>query len=255
MFWLYFLLLTTVKAATVYKIVTSGTCIDNPSGHKIIDKVKCQEQATALGFTDTTATTVAMSGTIPGGCVFIQSKGELKVYDSANTNQCSDEFKCICEYTAQDCLLNNENDCICGQTVCTRKSGLTCNSGTCSHATECPNNERVCKCDDYDCTPTYGLACDSGQCKHASECVNKLGLSVNTEMCQCVDFDCQQPYCVAASSTCRPACPSGTFVTNQNTCQNCSVAGYYCPAGATQSETTFACPAGRYSIEAGIHSK
>ena len=252
---LYFSLFVFVKAATVYKIVTSGTCTDNPSGHKITDKVTCQEQATALGFTDTTATTVAMSGTIPGGCVFIQIKEELKVYDSTNKNQCSDEFKCICEYTASNCQYKNENDCVCDQTICTRKSGLSCNSGTCSHASECPTNEGVCRCDDYDCTPTSGLVCDSGQCKHAPECVNKLGLLANTEICQCGDFDCQNPFCVAASSTCRPACPAGTFVTNQNTCQDCSVAGYYCPEGATQSETTFSCPVGRYSASAGIHSK
>ena len=49
-------------------------CSDNPSGTKIIDKTKCQEQASILGFSDTTATTIAMSGTVPGGCVFIQSK-------------------------------------------------------------------------------------------------------------------------------------------------------------------------------------
>ena len=255
MIWLYFLLLTCGKATTVYEIVTTGMCSDNPSGSKIIDKTICQEQAFILGFTDTTATTVAMSGTIPGGCVFIQSKSELKVYDSGNTNKCSDEFKCICEYTANDCQATNENDCICGYTVCTRESGLTCNVGTCAHATECPNSEKVCRCGDYDCTPTSGLVCDSGQCEHAPECVNKLGLSANTEMCQCGHFDCQEPYCVAASSTCRPACPAGTFVTNQNTCQYCSVAGYYCPAGATQSETTFACPAGRYSTIVGIQSE
>ena len=255
MIWLYFLFVTVCKSSTVYKLISNGMCSDNPSGTKIIDKIKCQEQASMLGFSDTTATTVAMSGTVPGGCVFIQSKEELKVYDSDNTNQCSDEFKCICEYTAPDCQEKNERDCICGQTICTRQTGLTCNTGTCEHATECPNNERVCKCDDYDCTPASGLLCESGQCKHAPDCVNQLGLLPNNEMCKCGNNDCQQPYCVAASHTCRAACPAGTFVTNQNECQECRVTGYYCPAGATQSETTFACPAGKYSVTAGIHTE
>ena len=248
-------LLVVGKAATVYEIVTSGVCIDNPSSVRLIDKTKCQEQAIVLGFSDTTATTIAMSGTVPGGCVFIQSKQELKVYDSDNTNQCSDEFNCICEYTALECQAVNENDCICSQSACTRKTGLSCDGVSCSHASECPNDERVCRCGDYDCTPASGLICESNECKHASTCVNVMGLLPNTDMCQCGDFDCQEPYCVSASSTCRPACPAGTFVTNQNTCQDCRVKGYYCPAGATQSETTFACSAGKYSMVTGIHSE
>lgn len=250
-----FLLFVSCQAATVYEIVTSGLCTDNPSGHKIIDKIKCQEQALVLGFTDTTATTVAMSGTVPGGCVFIQSKEELKVYDSENTNQCSDEFKCICAYTAPECRADTEHDCICGQRACTRQTGLTCNGTTCSHASDCPNEKRVCRCGDYDCTPTSGLVCDLNQCKHAPDCVNKLGLLPNTGMCKCGDFDCQEPYCISVSSTCRTACAAGKYVTNLNTCQECRVAGYYCPTGATHSETAFACPAGKFSTVPGIHSE
>lgn len=255
MIWLCFLLLGQIRASTIYEIVRSGLCSDNPSGSKIVDKTKCQEQASTLGFVDTTATTIAMSGTVPGGCVFIQSKGELRVYDSDNINQCSNEFECICEYTAPECQAVNENDCICGETICTRQTGLKCDSGTCSHASACPNNERVCRCGNFDCTPASGLVCESNQCSHAPECLNNLGLMANAGMCHCGDFDCQKPYCVAASNTCRDACPVGTFVTNQNVCQDCLVAGYYCPAGATQSETTFACPAGKYSKTPGIYSE
>ena len=252
--WFYFLLLLVLdcQAVTIYKIVTTGMCSDNPSGHKIVDKTKCQEQAGILGFADTTATTIAMSGTVPGGCVV--SNGELRVYDSDNTNQCSSELLCICEYTAPECQTTNENDCICDDHACTRQTGLTCDGSTCSHASECPNNENVCRCGDYDCTPTSGLVCDD-QCNHAPDCSNNLGLLANTEMCKCGDFDCREPYCIAASSTCRAACGTGKYVTNQNMCQDCRVAGYYCPAGATQSETTFACPAGKFSSTAGIHSE
>ena len=254
MLWVAYLLFGLAHAETVYKVIESGTCADNPSGHMVVDKATCQEQAGRLGFADTTATTIAMSATIPGGCTFKLSKSQLQTYNSDNTNPCSEEYKCICEYTAEPCATHNEHDCICGDNVCTRQTGLTCDGGTCSYAEECPSAARVCRCGQVDCTPASGLACDNGVCTHAPQCENTLGLVENPGTCQCGDLDCQEPYCIRASSTCRPSCPAGTFVSNQNTCLNCSVAGYYCPAGATQSETTFACPAGTFSAVAGIHA-
>lgn len=254
MLWLMLYLFLSVYADTVYKVIESGTCGDNPSGQMIVDKATCQEQAAHMGFADITATTIAMSATVPGGCTFMHSKNQLQTYNSDNTNPCSEEYKCICKFTAERCQLHNEHDCICGDNVCTRQSGLTCHDGTCSYAEECPSTGRVCRCGQVDCTPASGLVCNAGECTHAPPCENTLGLVPNLATCQCGQADCQEPYCIAASSTCRPSCPAGTFVSNQNTCINCSVPGYFCPAGATQSETTFACPAGTFSNVAGIHT-
>ena len=254
LFFCFIILANPIKSAKIFKLRTSGRCTNGVAGQQITNKETCQLQAQLLGLSDLTATSVAMSGTLPGGCIFINSKQQLKIYESTNTIECSDEYQCICEYTANSCTVGiNTNDCICGDNVCQSENGLRCTDGICTHADVCQNGTNdVCKCGLVDCTPLSGLVCSENICKHAPDCTNKHGLIANIDMCKCGSMDCASEYCVAVSNTCRRSCPGGKFITNQHICEPWDIAGYYCPPGATQSKTFFPCPRGTYSPTIGI---
>ena len=234
-------------ADVVYHIQTEQTCTSSSSGSSITSKTMCETQATALSLADTTAISIAMSTTIPTGCIY--KDGQLYFYDSQNSNQCSDTFQCICKHEAPVCSVGvNQHDCVCGNEICTNDNGLVCSGSTCSHPPDCTvENDQICKCGTTDCTPTTGLQCSGSTCSHTPNCYNKNGLVPNDATCQCGLFDCVEKYCVAASSTCHAACASGTYVNNNFQCASCDIPGYYCPHGATQSATSFPCPMGTYS--------
>jgi hypothetical protein len=246
--------LAMVAATRLYEIETSGLCTSSSSGAMITDKAMCEAQAAGLGLVDTTATTMAMSPTLPGGCIFVEAEQKLYVFDSNNANKCTTDNTCLCAYTAPECLPGvNEDDCICGNNICTNIKGLLCSAGACSHPGQCMHtNTQVCHCGLQDCTPTTGLLCSAGVCTHAAECENRDGTIVNPNVCQCGLRDCVDEYCNAG--TCRTACPAGKYVTSNNKCEYCLVPGYFCPSGATQSPTSEACPSGTYSDSVPIVS-
>lgn len=252
LFLILFFFIRPVAAETVYKIESTGFCGRTSSGSRISDKTLCEAQAVTLGLADTTATTMAMSQTLPGGCIFVVSEQKLYVFDSDNTNECTPEHNCLCAYTAPVCSAGvNDNDCICGLDACTTTVGLVCGS-TCSHAEMCVDglNTKVCQCGSQDCTPASGLTCSSETCVHAPECENRDGTIPNLRVCQCGLLDCVERYC--DSGTCRAACPQGTYVTSNHQCEDCLIPGYFCPSGATQSPTSFSCPSGSYSDDPPI---
>lgn len=249
---LFFLLFAPAFSKTVYRVQTSGLC--DGIGSRVVNKAECEARATELGFSDTTASPIAFSGVLPGGCTYTTTSATLNVYDSGNSNQCSDTYQCICEYTADTCLEGlNQADCICGSHICSSETGMVCASGTCSHAAPCQAglNREVCQCGSTDCTPAVGLDCSAGTCSHANPCEFTTGKVANSAVCQCGTNDCVLEYCVAASGTCRAACAAGSYVSTTG-CQSCAIPGYFCPTGATQSPTQFACPVGTYSANLAI---
>ena len=241
----------------IYKLESTKTCSSSMSGSSITDKTICQTQAQQLGMDDTTASTIAMSAVFPGGCIY--KENELYIFDSQNTNQCSDTYQCICKYEAPVCTQGtNEQDCICGGDICTNDNGLVCSGSTCSHPPDCTTNtanSQICKCGLTDCTKHTGLFCKGTSCIHAQTCPNRKGLLPNNAICMCGLVDCVSEYCVAASSTCHAPCSAGQYISDSFVCEHCDITGYYCPAGATQSATSFSCPTGTYSETTRIVSE
>lgn len=251
------LLCTVVHGDIIYKLESTKTCASAYSGSPILDKTNCQTQAQHLGIDDNTANTIAMSAVFPSGCTY--KDGKLYVFDSQNTNQCSDTYQCLCKYEAPVCVQGiNEQDCICGGEICTNDKGLLCSGSTCSHPQDCTMNranEEICKCGLSDCTKHTGLFCDGLTCTHAPPCQNTNGLLPNDAICMCGSVDCVSEYCVATSNTCHAPCPAGQFISDTFVCTDCDVAGYYCPSGATQTATSFYCPTGTYSETTSIASE
>ena len=243
------LLWSATHANVIYRIQTSKTCASSTSGSIITDKTICETQALSLLLPDTTASSIAMSSTFPIGCIL--KDGQLYIYDSQNTNQCSDTYKCLCKYDAPLCSDGtNQYDCICGEEICTNDNGLVCSNRTCSHPSDCLQNSvngHICKCGNTDCTPTTGLHCSGSSCSHAPECTNYNGLLPNNDICQCGTIDCLEQYCVSSSSNCHAPCASNFYMNNKFQCTSCDIPGYYCPAGVTQSATSMPCPIGTYS--------
>lgn len=98
---------------------------------------------------------------------------------------CFDEAKCP---TGEPHRLTNE--CQCGDSVCTRSTGLLC-SETCGHAPICEHtdglqqNNGVCKCGALDCNDVTGLYCDDGICRALPNCAHDDGHIRNAEKCLC----------------------------------------------------------------------
>lgn len=254
---LLILFLTFCNGDIIYKLESTKTCSSAMSGSSITDKAICQTQAQQLGMTDITANTIAMSAVFPGGCIY--KDNELYIFDSQNTNQCSETYQCICKYEAPICSQGtNEKDCICGDEICTNDNGLICSGSTCSHPQDCTintANSQICKCGMTDCTKHTGLFCKGTSCIHTPQCQHTKGLLSNNAICMCGSVDCVSEYCVAASSTCHAPCSAGQYISDSFVCENCDVTGYYCPAGATQSATSFSCPTGTYSETTRISSE
>ena len=256
--WSFWLLLSTVNARTIYKVLDSGQC-DQYAGNPIISKSQCESQSLSVGWPDTTAVSSSFSSYLPQGCILKTSTGDLRMYIKETQTQCSPDYKCLCEITAPDCSEGlNRRACLCSASVCTRATGLVCLSGQCSAAAACYDglNSDVCRCGLEDCTPSSGLVCSSAKCEHAEICPNRIGGDPNPSTCQCGDLDCygDRMYCYSESSTCMSACPGGTYVDHLLQCQHCAVKGYYCPEGATVSPTSFQCPSGRYGDQTGLSS-
>ena len=256
--WSFWLLLSTVNARTIYKVLDSGQC-DQYAGNPIISKSQCESQSLSVGWPDTTAVSSSFSSYLPQGCILKTSTGDLRMYIKETQTQCSPDYKCLCEITAPDCSEGlNRRACLCSASVCTRAAGLVCLSGQCSAAAACSDglNSDVCRCGLEDCTPASGLVCSSAKCEHAEICPNRIGGDPNPSTCQCGDIDCygDRMYCYSESSTCMSACPGGTYVDHLLQCQHCAVKGYYCPEGATVSPTSFQCPSGRYGDQTGLSS-
>ena len=252
----FFFLFATCQARTIYKVRTMGLC--TAPYFPILDRTICQTQALAVGWSSTVSM-VSFSSYLPSGCVLKSSTDELRLYTGAGSNHCSDDYQCLCEITAPDCKVGiNENDCICSQSLCTSTSGFDCTaSGTCEHAPVCleGDNDAVCNCGLVDCTPDTGLKCTAGVCSHAEICPNRIGTEINSNTCLCGSVDCSPVsgvYCHSESSACRKPCPGGTFVNHLLECTDCTTHGFYCPAGATISPTTFKCPAGRFGHRGGL---
>ena len=243
------LLLTVIDGRTIYKVYQTGQCL--PPASPITDPSKCEQQSIAINWPDTSPTSVSFSSYLPKGCILKTETNDLRVYAKDSSIQCSLDYKCLCEITADDCVEGlNREACLCSENVCSRATGLVCSSGQCVHAPECSEglNSDVCRCGSTDCTPSSGLKCSSGVCEHAEICPNRIGGDPNPESCQCGDIDCysDRMYCYSESSTCISACPGGTYVNHLLQCLPCNIRGYYCPEGATGSPTSFECPAGRY---------
>jgi len=250
----YIFLLLVVDARTIYKIQTRGSC-STPAVAILNDNV-CETQATAAGWTYTTMTTVSFSSYLPQGCTFDTATSKLKLYSKESSITCSAEYQCLCEITAPDCEIGiNRQACLCSNNVCTEDSGLLClETGQCQHPSNCRvgMNSDVCQCGSKDCTPTSGLMCNDNSCRHPPICPNRIGTIENQETCLCGETDCSPQlgiYCHAEQSTCRQPCPGGTFVNHLLQCIPCHNLGYYCPAGATTSATSYKCPVGRYGDE------
>ena len=245
-----------VNARTIYKVVDSGQCGDN-AGKPITSKSECESQSLSVGWSDTTAVSSSFSSYLPQGCILKTSTGDLRLYVKETQTQCSTEYNCLCEITAPDCQEGvNRAACLCSNSVCTRTTGLVCHSGQCSPAIDCSDglNSDVCRCGLQDCTPASGLVCSSAKCEHAEICPHRIGGDPNPSTCQCGNIDCygDHMYCYSESSTCMSACPGGTYVDHLLQCQHCNIKGYYCPAGATVSPTSFQCPSGRYGDQTGL---
>jgi len=254
MFYL-FLLFVLAVSETVYESRTSNQCTSPYS--MVLDTSVCETQAAALGWSDTTASSVSFSSYLPQGCVYMTDSDQLRLYSKSSSKSCSADYTCLCAFDAPLCAVGlNEDACICGSKACHHLTGLICASGQCSHPPTCsegPNTES-CVCGLTDCTALTGLICSSGECSHASACTFTEGTGANSGLCQCGTRDCNDPYCFSSHNTCRAACPTGQFRSDTLECEPCTTAGYYCPAGSTASATTFACPAGKWSAIAGIGS-
>lgn len=247
------------RARTIYKVYETGQCLSPAS--PITEVSKCQQQSQAIGWPDDSATSVSFSSYLPTGCILKTATDDLRVYAKDSALDCSSDYKCLCEITAEDCAPGlNRAACLCSDNVCTRETGLVCSSGSCSHAPECLEglNDDVCWCGSaLDCTPLSGLKCSSGSCSHAEICPNRVGTVSNVETCRCGSTDCSSvigSYCHSESSTCRAACPGGTYVSHLLQCEPCDKKGYYCPSGSTQSSSSFKCPAGRFGDISGLKS-
>ena len=255
---LFFILcIIMVSSETIYETRTSGQC--NTPYSKVFEKAVCESQAAVNGWLDTTATSVSFSSYLPQGCIYMTASDQLRIYSRSSSKSCSSDYTCLCAFTAPLCSIGlNEEACICGTNACHHTTGLQCSSdGQCSHPPACSDgkNTESCLCGSTDCTALTGLICSSGVCSHATSCVNDDGTIPNSELCQCGTRDCNDPYCFASQNTCKPACPKGYFRTALLGCNQCTVAGYYCPSGSISSETTFACPTGKWSDTAGISSE
>ena len=264
----YFLILCSIIlsfdncwARTIYKIHTTGKC-ETPYS-PILEASVCETQSEAVGWTDTSvrATPITFSSYLPQGCVLKTQTNDLRLYTVANNNECSSAYKCICKITAPDCTIGINNEiCLCTSSICTPSSGLVCTStGVCEHAPSCTigNNNDVCQCGLKDCTPSTGLSCTGSLCEHAEICPNRIGTVANINTCQCGNIDCSPmsgEYCHSESSTCRTPCPGGTYVNHLLGCSPCNEKGFFCPAGATTSSSSFKCPAGRFGPVIGISS-
>ena len=245
-----------VSSETVYESRTSNQC--NPPYSMVLDESTCEAQAVEMGWSDTTASTVSFSSYLPQGCVYMTGSEELRLYSKSSSKSCSSDYTCLCAFDAPLCSVGlNEDACICGSKACHHTTGLLCSAdGQCSHPPTCSEgqNTESCLCGLTDCTALTGLVCSSGECSHASVCLSTDGSVANSGLCQCGTRDCNDPYCFSSQNTCKAPCPSGQFRTAGLQCQPCTIAGYYCPAGSTVSETSFACPAGKWSGSAGIAS-
>lgn len=253
------LLFTHVNARTIYKVYESGQCLVPAS--PIISVSTCEQQAELAGWSDTSATSVSFSSYLPTGCILQTSTNDLRVYPKESSLSCSSDYKCLCEITAPDCIDGiNRISCLCANNLCTRDTGLVCSSGNCEHAPACVEgaNDDVCQCgNSKDCTPDSGLKCSDNICSHAEICPNRIGTVENVDTCRCGSKDCSSvigSYCHSESSTCRAACPGGTFVNHLLECSSCESPGYYCPSGSTMSPTEYKCPAGRFGDITGLKS-
>lgn len=253
---LLFLWLALAASETVYETRTFSQC--NPPYSMVLDKSTCEAQAAEMGWSDTTASAVSFSSYLPQGCVYMTGSDQLRLYSKSSSKSCSDDYTCLCAFSAPLCSVGlNEDACICGSKACHHTTGLICSAdGQCSHPPPCSEgpNTASCLCGLTDCTALTGLICLSGECAHASVCAFTDGSDANSGLCQCGNRDCHEPYCFASQNTCKAACPAGHFRSVALECQPCTIAGYYCPAGSTASETAFACPAGKWSDTAGISS-
>ena len=252
--WYLFLFATGIGAETIYTVRTGGTC-ETPSS-PIIDQTICETQAAVQNWPGS-VTLVGSSKTLPQGCIFRQNTQDIRLYASATTTECSNDFQCLCEINAPVCKVGvNQEACICETVLCTSSTGLVCSNGECTHAAPCLDgaNTNVCKCGASDCTPRTGLMCSDNTCQHAEMCTNTDGTLPNSALCQCGTMDCPPTlgnFCHQQQNTCIQACPAGSWVNNLE-CTACTIPGYYCPAGGTLSETQFPCSTGRFSTTAGI---
>ena len=124
---------------------------------------------------------------------------------------------------------------------CSHRNGnayphLISNSYTGTNTLDCGATDSLCLC-------TFS----------AEACENRDGTVKNSKSCICGYARCDLVtglHCVSSLNSCRKACSPGQFRNNIRvtpTCSNCSTKGYYCPAGATVSDTQFPCPPGKYS--------
>ena len=123
---------------TLLETRTSGYCTDKSGWAWVGSQAECEEAATTLGYSDTTAQVGSYSGD-PRGCWHNYGSPRFNTRTSSTTS-CTTTRTCMCTLTAPACTNtdgsapNSAAPCICGNAACTSDTGLFCesSSSTCS---------------------------------------------------------------------------------------------------------------------------
>ena len=200
----------------IYKERESGQCGDSGGGWgKITSSAACGEAAAAVGWSDTTATTLTTNmNDFPPGCYYINGwvRNQYLYFNEQNPNyDCLSDEKCVCTLTCPPGTFQDEP----GQSSC-----KTCASGTFQEQA----GQSSCK----DCTSdTYSDAGASSCLFDATSCPVGTYASGTAACLSCGSGKYNDQTGQTSDSSCKTDCSAGSYiVADKGACLSCPVARY-----------------------------